>query len=251
MLGAGIKPKTGNHNMNIFRKLLPILSIFSLAADGASESRSLRPLKSCPPEGFDSRSEIDLDSFISARWYSIKQKEVRYQPLDQFYCVYAEYERDTSFCLTCLGRPKIKVFNRALRGSVTGAERSVDFRAVFPFPDKHPARALVGPRFLPLSLIPTTNYWVVAAGLYADVVAGNDSTGTQYEWAIITTGTPKTEGTNGKCYTNSGMWIFARDPEPSTEIVAAIERKAEELGLDTSIWQPVAHAGCNYDVASA
>lgn len=201
---------------------------------------------SCPPDGFDSLNEFDFDEFISARWYSIQQKEVRYQPSSQFYCVYAEYDI-ADFCPLCFGRPKITVFNRALKGSVTGEERSVNFRAVVPFPQRHPARASVGPRFLPLALSRSTNYWVIDAGTDEGIVANDPSPSTgPYDWAIITTGKPKREGAGGKCYTRTGMWIFHREALPDPAVIDAIRNRASDLGLDVTQLLPVEHDGCVY-----
>lgn len=205
--------------------------------------------RTCPPEGFDALGdEFSFESFISARWYSIKQKEVSYQPASQFYCVYAEYRLINNLCLFCLGRPRINVFNRALRGSVDGEENSINLRAILPYPNRHPARAFVAFRFFPFGLIPFTNYWVVAAGKYADVIAGNStaSTDDNYEWAIITTGKPNREGQDGKCFSRGGMWIFARDPVPPSEAIDAIEAKATEMGLDVTQLLPVEQATCDY-----
>ena len=201
----------------------------------------------CPPEGFDSMDSLDLQSFISERWYSIKQKEVIYQPLSQFYCVFAEYAILDDFCLSCFGRPQISVYNQALRGSTSGTKNFVNFKAIVTFPNSHPARAFVGPRFLPIGLFPFTNYWVVDAGTDQDILDGKENTGTQYDWAIITTGSPNREGNDEKCYTSGGMWIFSRSPTPPQNVVDAIEARATSLGLDVSQLLPVEHDSCTYD----
>jgi lipocalin len=201
----------------------------------------------CPPDDFDSRDSFDLTSFISERWYNIKQKVTRYQPEGLFHCIYTEFDLFSSFCFFCGNKRRISVFNRALRDNVDGREFSVNFGAIVPRPNNEPARFFVGPRFLPFWLIPLTNYWVVAAGTYADVVAGDESTGTDYEWAIVTAGPPNQEGDNDLCYSSAGMWILARDPEPSSLQIAAIEAKAVSLGLDIGKMRKVEQAGCDYD----
>jgi lipocalin len=43
------------------------------------------------------------------------------------------------------------------------------------------------------------------------------------------------------------MWILARDPEPSSLQIAAIEAKAVSLGLDIGKMRKVEQAGCDYD----
>lgn len=227
-------------------KLFNTLLLLTLTLVSSQNATTATFGGSCPPDGFDSLNEFDFDAFISERWYSIQQKEVRYQPRSQFFCVYAEYAL-ADFCPLCFGRPKITVFNRALKGGVDGEERSVNFRAVVPFPRRHPARANVGPRFLPLALSRSTNYWVIDAGTYTGIVNGDPSPSTgPYDWAIITTGEPKREGADGKCYTRGGMWIFARDPDRSAGEIQAIRDRAEDLGLDVTQLLPVEHEGCIY-----
>lgn len=225
-----------------------IFLIGSSAQNTSSATFGLFGHGNCPPDGFDSLSEFDFADFVStSRWYSIQQRPVRAQPLSGFYCVYAEYEL-ARFCPFCLGRPKITVFNRALRNSVTGSETSVNFRAIVSRPRRHPARALVAPRFLPIGLFPyLSNYWVIDAGTYDDIVNNVPRpSGPPYEWAIITTGRPRDEGNSSYCYTESGMWMFARDPNPSEEIQTAIRARATDLGLDVTQWVAVEHDGCVY-----
>ena len=211
--------------------------------------RSLWGWGACPLEGLDAKKDLDFGSFISARWYSIKQKEVFYQPVEEFYCVYAEYAVDMStFCLLCFDAPRITVFNRSQRDSVSGAVNSVDFRAVVPRSDE-PGKAFVGPNFIPQSfatLFGSTNYWVIDAGTDSAILKGEDSTGTDYDWAIITAGAPDQVGANGKCFAGGGQWIFHRDPEPSSNVVSKIEERADSLGLDVTQWLPVQQSGCSY-----
>lgn len=202
---------------------------------------------SCPGDGFDSLNEFDFGEFISARWYSIQQKETWYLPTSQFYCVYAEYE-PADVCPFCFGRPKVTVFHRSLRNSVTGSERTVDFRAVVPFPDRHPARAYVGRKFVPLALFASTNLWIIDAGTYDDVINNVPSpSGAPYEWALVTAGRPNREGENGTCFTRGGMWIIARDPQPTQAVIDATRARADTLGLDVSQLLPVQYAGCVYN----
>jgi hypothetical protein len=40
------------------------------------------------PHGYDSLDALDLESYGSGRWYSIKQKATWYKPISQFYCIY-------------------------------------------------------------------------------------------------------------------------------------------------------------------
>lgn len=200
---------------------------------------------SCPPDGFDSLNEFDIGNFISARWYSIQQKETWYQPASELYCVYAEYALDDS-CPFCFGRPTVSAYHSARSGGITGSERNITLKALVPFPERHPARACVSREYFPLVLVPNANLWIIDAGTYIDVVNNNPSySGTPYEWAIITTGPPSREGANGTCYTR-GMWMITRDPDPLQEAIDAIRERAFDLGLDVSQWLSVVQSGCVY-----
>jgi hypothetical protein len=80
--------------------------------------------KSCPPEGFDARKTLDLDSYISKVWYPQKATPVIYA-MDQSYCTVAAYSKDNSTCtkgkelLLCDDLPRITVKNRGREGSIT------------------------------------------------------------------------------------------------------------------------------------
>ena len=86
----------------------------------------------CPPTNFDSLRNFDFDSFIVDRWYSIQQLPVTFQPLSQFYCVYADYTKVTTkswYCqiFKCEDPPSIKIFNSARTGSINGNVGSITF----------------------------------------------------------------------------------------------------------------------------
>jgi hypothetical protein len=208
----------------------------------------------CPPDGFGALENFDVNSYVSARWYIQKQIPVSYQPLDEFYCVTADYSIDKRFCLFCNFGVVIAISNRARKNSVTGTPQggpSRFFRGIVRRPNRKEAKVTVsafGAQFLPRS-----NYWVVAAGTYQDVLQNITSTGTKYEWAIITGGSPTKEGAKGKCLPDPGfadflgMWMFTRDAVPSAAVIAAIERYADSMGLDTTAWLPVKQEGCVYN----
>jgi hypothetical protein len=227
--------------------LFSILSLLTLTWVAAQDISTSALLGNCPPDDFDSLNEFDFGEFISARWYSIQQKETWYLPTSQFYCVYAEYDVSDYFCPLCFERPKVSVFHRSLRESVSGSERTANFRAIVPFPGRHPARAYVGRRFIPLGFIAAANLWIIDAGTYTDVVNNVASPiGAPYEWAIVTAGRPTRDGENETCYSRDGMWIIARTAQPSQEVIDAIRLRFSDLGLDVSQLLPVEHTGCAY-----
>jgi len=209
----------------------------------------------CPPEGFQSRPTLNLETYISALWYPQKAAPVIYA-MDKSYCSVVEYTADDTCTFFCGDNiPRINVRNRGLDGSITGSLNDARLNAMVPDPDKHPAQIRVG---FPQRFITPANYWVVDAGLYRDIIAGNhSSTATAdddsvYEWAIISGGAP-TRSSNGKCiagtfgrFDTRGLWIFARDSQPPEGAVQAIDDYAASLGLDTSVMIPVEHEGCDY-----
>jgi lipocalin len=197
----------------------------------------------CPPPGFDAKSDFDIDLYLG-RWYVQKQIPVAYQTVDQFYCVTATYSKDRGFCLFCNFSPRIDILNRARQDRVDGEKLGGPnrfFRGIIRRPRRDPAKITVG--FFSQFLV-RSNYWVVAAGLYSDILLGQQTVDitSNYEWAIITGGAPKKEGANGKCKPSPGllnflgMWLFVRDPTPAAGVVEAIELYANTtLGLDTTV----------------
>ena len=208
----------------------------------------------CPPAGFDALKEFDINAYFG-RWYIHRQIPVSYQTVDQLYCVTADYSEDTNFCLFCNSLPRIDIVNRARQDNVTGEKIGGSqpfFRGVIRRPETDPAKITVA---VGVSFAYESNYWVVGAGLYSDILQNKTSIpGTALEWAIVSGGSPILEGANGKCKPDPGffdflgMWMFLRSPNPAAGVIEAIDRYAfDVLGLDTSAWLPVEHVGCIYD----
>ena len=108
--------------------------------------------QTCPPSNFDSMADFNFDGFIEDRWYSMKQLEVIYQPITQFYCVYADYEKISTKSLWCrvfgcTDPPSITVFNSARRQSVDGRVTSIKFEGTLT--GESSSKAKVSPRFTP------------------------------------------------------------------------------------------------------
>jgi lipocalin len=205
----------------------------------------------CPPDGFDALQDLDFDGFIEARWFSIQQVPVFFQPRTQFYCVFADYTKITSksfYCriFGCTDPPTIKVFNSARRRSVSGRISSIRFEGTLTDPINSPAKAKVGFPFVPRKLRQGSNYWIVAAGKYLDLGIIDAPTSTDmYDYAIITTGSPSAVGDDG-CYSDGGMWMFTRDAVPPAGTADAMNDLAASLGLATTEWFPVQQDGCTY-----
>ena len=169
--------------------------------------------------------------------------------MDEFNCVYAEYELDTSsFCLFCGSTPRISVYNRALNDN--GDENSINFRAIFS-DEQNSGKGFVAPSFLPLGPIRwfgLSNYWIIDAGTDESILGnGESSNASSYDWAIITAGAIDEVGsTEETCVAGGGMWLFHRNPTPDSKVLAALQQHAAALGLDTTQMLPVKQEGCTY-----
>jgi len=176
----------------------------------------------CPPEGYDSVPDFDLDAYIDGPWFVQQQIPVSYQPADSLFCVRAEYSR--------LDNDRILVQNS---DATTTASEFFALNAVIP-DQSDPSKLAVGPSFLPTGLYGP--YWVVAAGPFSP---SDPEWEGKYEWAIITGGAPDAQGENGTCIfdgfvNGNGFWLFTREQEAAPEVVAELRSIAAGLGLDVS-----------------
>ena len=189
--------------------------------------------QTCSPDGFDTVSPFNTTRYLG-QWYSIEQQEVAYLPVTWNYCTNTRYEQ--------LDEDVVAVFNEASVGSVDGPQEGGEIRAIIP-DLSDPSKLLVGPIEIPPALYGP--YWVVAVGGAAD--------DEPYQWAVISGG-PPTIPSNGACRTRSstvnksGLWLFHRNPLPSTDDVQVLRETAKSLGFDLSVLNPVEHRGCNHTI---
>ncbi|GIL56043.1 hypothetical protein Vafri_11501 [Volvox africanus] len=243
-----------------------------------TEEASRRP--TCPPPALVPLSDFDLEAYVAAPWYVQRQIPLDYQPVQDLYCVKAEYEivdrKNLSAGIIVNNYANTGRVNGSPKGSSkydrTGSPRLMAFPAGSEVGAARDGRLLVGPELL-LTMLPGDAwrsafgpYWVVAVGPSKDRKIG-------YDWAIISGGAPNHDSRNHKgcssvSYTQNddkggsvsvhsssknardfdrgGLWFFSRRPV-DPEATAEMEEKAEELGLDTSQMLPVHQAGCKYD----
>lgn len=216
----------------------------------------------CPPKDLGTKSTLDLTSFITDRWYAVKQKPVTFQPEETFFCVYAEYTlvekskpwycRFASKAKKCKGLT-VQVYNYGNDDKVNGNITDVRLVAKVPDPVNAPAKLKVGPKFLPDFL--KGSYWVLEAGSYDELLNNKTVfTSTDYEWAIISGGALNGENYDdgeykGKCSPKAksdGLWMFSRQAIPPLGVMEKIDALAKSKGIDTSVWKEVKHKGCNY-----
>ena len=200
-----------------------------------------RPVPDPACKTVDTVEGLDLRAWTSHPWYVQEQQVVRYQPLDNFYCVRARYTLNDA-------GDEVEVYNSARRGGVDGEDtnaRGMRLRAVLEDKDASTSKLLVGPAFLPRFTYGP--YWIVAVSPdVPDPELG-------YEWAIVSGGAPTrlTDQENGLCSTgdgtnDSGLWLFTREPAVGADVVEVMRATARDAGFDTSVLKPVTQEGCEY-----
>jgi len=105
--------------------------------------------------------------------------------------------------------------------------------------NKEPSKLAVAPCFLPT--IAGGKYWVMGFGSTSDG---------QYEWAMISGGSPTQKYddgcTTGTGYFNSGLWIFSRKPFLSEEKLAEAKALLVNKGYTLQLLKKVRQADCSY-----
>ena len=199
-------------------------------------TKSLVLAQECKP--LDAVDNFDLEEYASKPWYSHQQAVNSYSPIEDNYCVRAEYglrEESTFWGYT------VDVKNRALRNGER--ERRGNLCAYYDTDQN--SKLAVAPCFLPKAF--AGPYWVVAY---------NEEEG----YALISGGEPKLKSFDEEtgeflgCKTgtgtnNSGLWIFLRTPERNMQLIKKVRGIATELGFDVSVLNDVVHDDrCPYPI---
>jgi len=195
----------------------------------------------CPPADFDTIDNFDLAAYSAKRWYIHQQMPTKYLPVDQNFCVYANYEKleKKSFW-----GYDIDVHNHAEEkdGTVYDSDKRVPGGIKAKIEDEKRGKLQVGPGFLPPQ-IGSGEYWIL------DYV---ESEG----YALISGGAPKFEGKDGKCTTGSGvngsgLWIFTRESKRDDALIQKVRDIASDKGFDLSVLNDVDHTKCTATEAIA
>jgi len=232
------------------------------------------PAVTCPPEGFDSVANFDINTYIEAPWYVQAQVPLIYQSKDQLFCVKATYKPINE------DDPEagVIVYNYANQGRVNGPSMgtSEDDDFLVALPAEHgstsptaASKLEVGPKAISgISFLRGAAfgpYWVVAVGeseaaaavdeppAYPGVTPGSR---VAYDWAVVAGGAPDSRS-NDACTTfenwfptslqyRGGLWIFTRDPL-NADAAAAARQAAEDLGFDMRQLVDVQQEGCDYE----
>jgi len=188
----------------------------------------------CPPEGFSSVENLNLESYISSRWYIQQQMETEYLPKSKNWCVYAEYSRlaNKSFW-----GYDVRVHNYAEEkdGTVHDSDKNIGGAGILAkIVDEKRGQLEVAPYFLPTFL--AGPYWILDY---------NEQEG----YTLVSGGPPNKEGADGKCRTgtgtnNAGLWIFTRQQERDDKIIAKVRGIASSRGFDLSVLNDVDQSNC-------
>jgi len=109
----------------------------------------------CPPAGFSTVSNFDVDAYVKARWYVQQQMPVKYLPASTNRCVHADYKLKTKRSL--LGYD-VDVMNYA--EEVAAPHKALGGALCAKVVDKSAGKLAVAPCFLPSVL--AGDYWVIA-----------------------------------------------------------------------------------------
>ena len=200
-------------------------------------------------------NQFDFDMYISRKWYSHQQIPTPFNPLENFYCITAEYSSlDPSNPIDSqrlANGYKVKVFNTGT--NVEGILFTSDdpFRADGkPTPDPLCAGSLADGKISEITVnncpFPAasrpSNYWVVAY---------DEDEG----MALIAGGQTNVTTDNGLCkYANpfTGVWIFSRSPERNETMIQKYRNIAmDDNGIDLSLMVDVSHhKNCIYEKKS-
>jgi len=172
---------------------------------------------------------FDIDMYASAPWYVQQLAEISYQPIENNYCVKAEYTiRDEP---TFWGY-SVNVNNQAQ--DENGQEFGGGLCAYQS--DDTPSKLAVAPCFLPKVF--AGPYWIVAY---------NETEG----YALISGGQPTIQSANSTLCTsgtginNSGLWIFTRTQQRDQALVDKVRDIAEDAGFDLSVLNDVDQTLCD------
>jgi len=247
-------PANGEEDLDSFAETFQVLGVDRLdfSITDPTQAPVDAPEPTTPPgpcQTVTTQVGFDLDTYITARWYSQQQRPTPFQPATLNYCTTADYSEIDPTQVDFMDAYTIKVFNTAqdVDGNVFTSD---DEAQVGPdpgplcglqeFPEDDPAKLLVGNCFDdPAQPFSSGPYWV----LEYDEAAG---------YALISGGQPDVPTANGLCtYSSpfSGLWIFTRDPEHNDTLIEEVRAMATAQGIDPSIMLDVRQEDCVYPEA--
>lgn len=193
-------------------------------------------LATCPPEGFESIQDLDLNKYASERWYIQQQMVTSYLPASHNWCVYAEYKRNAK---KSFWGYDVSVHNHAEEkdGTIHDSDKDVKGGGIMAqIVNEKRGQLKVAPWFLPTAL--AGPYWVIDY---------NEKEG----YTLVSGGPPTVDGEGGACRTgtgvnNAGLWIFTRAQKRDELIVAKVRAIAKSKGFDLSVLADVDQSNCTF-----
>jgi len=206
----------------------------------------------CPPKNFQTKEYLDIKTFFHGDWYSLYQLVQKFQPIETFNCVKANYKIVQKKKWWCYFTKcddvyeEVQIFNQGYNNK-TEELNEIELRGI---PNSQSSsKATVGPTFLPKIFY--GDYFIMAANTYESLQTQSFLTSdtNNYELAIISGGEPKIETENG-CTTgvgsnnNKGLWILSRKQIITNDQRMQILNIVKELGYDITLLLPVKQSGC-------
>jgi len=191
---------------------------------------------------------FDVDRYIEKTWYIQKQQVNPYQKENQLYCVTATYSKIE-------GSDYISVDNYANNDEVNGESQTGN--SFFSDLCSKQMKAGTGKLAVAPCFLNQLGIFDLLAGPYWVIDIAED-----YSWAIVSGGQPKEvkqedpilcttkEGDSFLDTNGSGLWLFTRDQIASTEAIAEMEQRLNDMGVFTGSLKPVTQDGCNYEGAN-
>jgi lipocalin len=192
-------------------------------------------LPQCPPPGFDTVNNFNLDAFAAKRWYIQEQMQVTAVPANAHFCIHADY---LLLSKKSFWGYDIQVHNVAADDTPPHKVHDSGSFICAKIVNSTAGKLAVGPCFLPSFF--AGPYWVIAY---------NELEG----YALISGGAPTHSTPNG-CRTgtgvnNAGLWIFTRQQYRIEAVVQKVRQIATEKGFDISVLEYGNQTGCSSKAA--
>ena len=195
-------------------------------------------ISSCPK--ISTVENFNLTEYLKQKWYIQLQQETSYLPINENYCVTAQYSLNKNKSIPFYNGEVISIYNYANFNMVNGKSMDSGNFLCGRIPNSTvKSKLLVGPCFLPNKF--AGDYWIVDVG----------PTNSNYEWAIISGGQPTEEYPDGcttkkKGENETGFWFFTRNQNPNNTLIEFMGKRAKEKGFTISQLNKVYQKNCIY-----
>ena len=184
----------------------------------------------------NTQNNFNITEYLNGKWYIQMQQVTNYLPIEDNYCVTAEYNLSNKKVPFYNGKV-ISVYNYANKDMVNGENVNKNKNILCArIPNNNiKSKLLVAPCFLPNLF--AGDYWVIAAG----------PNSTKYEWAIVSGGQPNIQYNDGCTTNNTGFWFFTRDQVASNNLINKLKSISIKNGFSIRKLNNVTQKGCKYN----